>query len=162
MPTEGRTVHAKPWFSEALGPSFDGGFSRELLEFVCGDRIGAGMSREVFRFALDEAFVIKFEPIEHRFQNIEEITVWQTVQFTEFAKWFAPVKAISGCGRIMLQRYAEPIAACNLPPRVPSFFTDMKPSNWGTIGKQPVALDYGRTLLATKGLTGRMSKANWT
>lgn len=62
----------------------------------------------------------------------------------------------------MLQQYAEPLAAIALPAEVPSFFTDLKASNWGRIGKQPVALDYGRTLLMTKGLSSRMRKADWT
>lgn len=162
MATEGRTARADPWFSNALGPSFESGLQRELLEFLCGQRLGAGMSREVFRFNLDDRYVIKFEPIEHRFQNVEEYTVWQTVEHTAYAKWFAPCKAISGCGRIMLQQYAEPIAAAALPAEVPSFFTDLKSSNWGRIGKQPVALDYGRTLLMTKGLSSRMRKADWS
>lgn len=162
MTTEGRTVRDKPWFSSALGPAFEGGLSRELLEFVCGDRLGAGMSREVFRFNLDPKFVIKFEPMEHRFQNIEEMTAWQTVEYTEYAKWFAPCRFISGCGRVMLQEYAEPLAACNLPDKVPAFFTDLKPGNWGMLNKHPVALDYGRTLLMTVGLTKRLRKANWT
>jgi hypothetical protein len=159
---EGLTERPNPWFSNALGPAFESGLSRELLEFICGDRLGAGMSREVFRFALDDRFVIKFEPIEHRFQNVEESVAWQTVEHTKFAKWFAPVKAISGCGRVMLQRYAEPIAASRLPLEVPAFFTDMKPSNWGMLKGQPVAVDYGRTMLATRGLTSRMRKADWT
>lgn len=150
------------WFSEALGPSFDGGFSRELLEFVCGDRLGAGMTREVFRFALDERYVIKFEPLEGHFQNVAEATIWNDIQFTELAKWFAPVKAISGCGRIMLQRYAEPLPAIALPAEVPRFFTDLKPGNWGRIGKQPVCIDYGKTLLVTHGLSKRMRRADWT
>lgn len=162
--TEGRTPPGNPnrWFSNALGPSFESGLQRELLEFLCGDRLGAGMSREVFRYALDDRYVLKFEPIEHRFQNVEEFTVWQTVEHTRFAKWFAPCKAISGCGRIMLQEYAEPIAAIALPAEVPSFFTDLKPGNWGVIKGQPVATDYGRTLLMSRGLSNKMKKADWT
>lgn len=160
--TEGRTVRDKPWFSEALGPSFESGLQRELLEFLCGQWLGAGMSREVFRFALDDRYVIKFEPIGHHFQNVEEMTTWQTVEHTRFAKWFAPCKAISECGRIMLQQYAEPLAAVALPAEVPAFFTDLKPGNWGRIGKQPVALDYGRTLLMSRGLSNAMRKAQWT
>lgn len=162
--TEGRTK-LKPdnrWFSNALGPSFESGFQRELLEFICGDRLGAGMSREVFRFALDDRYVVKFEPIEHRFQNVEEMMTWQAVEHTDHARWFAPCKAISGCGRIMLQAYAEPLAAIALPAEVPAFFTDLKPSNWGRIGKQPVACDYGRTMLMSRGLTSKMKKADWT
>lgn len=162
--TEGRTKLAPDnrWFSNALGPSFESGYQRELLEFICGERLGAGMSREVFRFALDDEYVIKFESIEHRFQNVEEMMTWQAVEHTRFAKWFAPCKAISGCGRILLQRYAAPIAASNLPKEIPAFFTDTKPGNWGLIGKQPVAMDYGRTMLMSRGLSNAMRKAQWT
>lgn len=152
----------QPVLSAELSRRFDGGTARELIEYLCGQRLGHGMSREVFRYALDDRYVIKFELIEHRFQNISEYEAWQTVEHTKFAKWFAPCHSISGCGRIMLQRYAEPIAAIRLPAEVPAFFTDLKPGNWGVINGHPVALDYGRTLLTTKGLTSRMRKADWS
>ena len=149
-------------FSAALSGAFDGGVSFETLEWLCGDRLGHGMSREVFRYALDERYVIKFELVEHRFQNAAEADVWDAVKHTEFARWFAPVYSISGCGRVMLQRYAAPLAAIALPAEVPRWFTDLKPSNWGRIGKQPVCVDYGRTLLVTHGLSRRMRRADWT
>lgn len=158
--------HTAPnrWFSGALGECFDGhsGFSRELLEFVCGDRLGAGMSREVFRFALDERYVIKFEPITHRFQNAAEADIWDSVKHTELKRWFAPVHAISGCGRIMLQEYAMPLAVAQYPERIPAFFTDTKASNWGLIGRQPVCVDYGRTLIVSHGLRGQMKRADFS
>jgi hypothetical protein len=154
--------HYKRSFSATLADTFESGLQRELLEFLCGNRLGNGMSREVFEFLPAPHLVIKWEPVEHRFQNVEEFTVWQTVEHTKYAKWFAPCHAISGCGRIMLQHYAEPLAAINLPAEVPAFFTDLKPSNWGQINGQPVALDYGRTLLMSKGLTSRMHRADWT
>lgn len=162
--TEGRTVlvPANRWFSSVLQDAFVLGMNRELLEFLCGDRLGSGMSREVYRFAVAPQYVLKIETIEHRFQNVEEFRTWQAVEHTAHAKWFAPCHAISGCGRFLLQHYAEPLAACALPAEVPAFFTDLKPSNWGRIGKQPVALDYGRTLLMGRGLTSRMQRADWT
>jgi len=163
MPTEGRSQPViDRWFSDALGPSFKSGLQRELLEFLCGQRLGHGMSREVFRFTPHPGYVIKFESIEHRFQNVEEYRTWQEVEHTPHAKWFAPCHSISGCGRIMLQHYAEPIAASRLPAEVPAFFTDLKASNWGHINGQPVALDYGRTRLMVTGMTKRLRKADWT
>lgn len=93
---------------------------------------------------------------------VEDVIELPGVEHTQHARWFAPCKAISGCGRIMLQAYAEPLAAIALPAEVPAFFTDLKPSNWGRIGNQPVACDYGRTMLMSRGLTKAMKKADWT
>jgi hypothetical protein len=152
-------------FSALLADHFDGytGVSRELLEFLCGERLGYGMSREVFVWRLDPRYVLKIELTQHTFQNVSEVETWQTVEHCpEHAKWFAPVKAISGCGRFMLQRRAEPVASIALPAEVPAYFTDLKPTNFGCIGKNFVAVDYGRTLLQTVGLTKRMKKADWS
>jgi len=151
-------------FSERLGGHFNGswGVDREFLEFICGPRLGAGMSREVFRYRIDPKYVIKIELEEFTFQNVAEMETWDNVKFSPLAKWFAPIKAISGCGRFMLQQYAEPLASIALPAEMPAFFTDFKPGNYGRIGKQVVAVDYGRNLLSQTGLTKRMRKADWS
>lgn len=150
-------------FSQNLADHFDGytGVSRELLEFLCGRRLGFGMSREVFVWRPDPKYVVKIELTQHTFQNVAEVEAWQTVEHTEFKRWFAPVKAISGCGRFLLMRRAEPISTMSLPADMPKFLTDFKQENYGVIGKQVVAVDYGRNLLSTVGLTKRMQKAHW-
>lgn len=120
------------------------------------------MTREVFRFGPDENFAIKFENGNGHWQNVLEWEVWSRVKYTKLAKWFAPCHRISHNGRILIQAYAEPLAAIALPAEVPAFFTDMKPSNWGQIKGQPVAVDYGKTLMLERGMTSRMRKADWT
>ena len=62
----------------------------------------------------------------------------------------------------MLQHYAEPIHASKLPTHVPAFFADLKAANWGMYAGHPVAVDYGRNLLLSRGLSTRMRKADWT
>lgn len=151
-------------FSQNLADHFDGytGVSRELLEFLCGRRLGFGMSREVFIWRPDPKYVLKIELRGHTFQNVAEVEAWQTVEHCpDHAKWFAPIKAISACGRFMLQRRAEPVSAIALPAEMPAYFTDFKQDNFGRIGKQFVAVDYGRNLLSTVGLTKRMKRAEW-
>lgn len=150
-------------YEPALLKATEGPFARELLGFVCGEFLGGGITRNVYRFAPDDAWVVKIELAgEPHFQNVTEFRTWRIVQNTRFACWFAPCGHISQCGRILLQRYAEPIAAVRLPKILPSFFTDLKPSNWGVYRKHPVAVDYGKTELIEQGLTSRERKAHWT
>lgn len=149
-------------YSDPILRNFGGSWPRELLGLVCSDRLGSGMTREVFRFGPDEAYVIKFENESGHFQNVLEWEVWDRIKDTKLAKWFAPCLRISHCGRILIQRYAEPLAAICLPAEIPAFFTDLKPDNWGHIKGQPVAIDYGKTLMLERGMTSRMRKADWT
>ena len=148
-------------FSNNLLSCFDGFTARETLQWMCDERLGHGMSREVFRFAPDRDFVIKFELVEGHFQNVKEMETWRQVEHTESARWFAPCHSISGNGRVLLQRYARPISVSELPTEVPRFFTDLKPGNWGFYGKQPVAVDYGLNLLMGRGITKALKKAQW-
>lgn len=152
------------FFSKRITQRFrhDSGIPQELLWLLCEDRLGHGMTREVFRLSIDPTKVIKFELESGHFQNVAEFTLWRSVEHTKLAKWFAPCHHISHCGRILIQSYAEPIAAIALPAEIPAFFTDLKPSNWGHIKGQPVALDYGKHLMLERGMTTRMRKADWS
>lgn len=150
-----------PTYSQELADRFPGGTNRELLDFLCGDRLGEGMTREVFRYRPCEDLVLKVEVFPDHFQNIAEWHTWKAVEETKLAKWFAPCHAISECGRFLLMRYAEPLAAIKLPAEVPAFFADLKPANWGSYKGHPVALDYGKHMMLEKGMTTRMRKANW-
>lgn len=153
------------FFSDKIIENFrhNSGLPYELLALLCGERLGHGMTREVFSFYPDdENKVIKFELESGHFQNVCEYQVWDAIQYTELAKWFAPCYNISHCGRIMIQARCEPIAAIALPAEVPAFFTDLKSSNWGIYNKHPVCFDYGKHLMLEKGMSKRMRKADWT
>lgn len=139
----------------------------DFCSFFLGTCLGRGVSRETFVFTLDQKFVIKVEDMPDEgseFQNVLELNVWNSVEHTPWAKWFAPVKWISRGGRVlMMQRTFEPPKNAQLPKLVPSFFTDLFRCNWGWLHGQWVCHDYGFFLMNEKvGLHNvRMKKADW-
>ncbi len=133
---------------------------KDFFKLICGERLGGGMSRDVYEFGPD--FVIKFEYGNGFFQNIMEWETWQEVKETEFAPWFAPCEKISGTGIVLIQRRTKPLKANKYPKDMPAFLGDFKHSNYGMYKGHLVAHDYGRTRLMTAGLTKRMVAANWT
>lgn len=139
------------------------GLGRHILEdfftYFADEVLGAGMDRKVFSLYNNEKFVIKYE--EYPDQNVLEQFIWGAVKDTVHAKWFAPVIGNSPCNHFNIMQRTAPIRADELPERVPSFFTDLKPSSWGMINGRPVCHDYGKILMLEKGMTKRMKKANW-
>lgn len=135
--------------------------TRDLFNLFVGEQIGRGCGRTVFSLGLNPDFVAKIECEAGSFQNILEHQVWQAVEYTKFARWFAPIREISANGTILIQKRTEPIPRDRLPEKVPSFFTDLKPENWGLIDGKPVCHDYGFHLMLERGMTSRMKKADW-
>lgn len=134
---------------------------KDFFWTICGERLGGGMSRDVYSCTLDPTVVIKFEDGQRRFQNIMEYEAWQEVEQTEFAKWFAPVVSISPCGTVLIQKRTKPLKASRYPDEMPAFLGDFKHTNYGMYKGHLCAHDYGRTRLMTAGLTKRMIHANW-
>lgn len=133
-------------------------FCQDMIAFLCGSLIGQGQYRDVFKYNLDDKFVVKIQREAGNFNNIIEWEIWNNMRFTEHKKWFAECSWISGNGRIMLQRKTSPISKTKPPPeRIPSFFTDIKNSNFGWIGNQFTAHDYDFTIvkLTSSGLTNK-------
>jgi hypothetical protein len=133
----------------------------EMFNFVCGDFIGGGCSREVFQYALDENFVVKIEQ-DSRGHNWLEWNLWNMVRWTEHKKWFAECTWISTGGRILIQRKTSPLnkkPINKVPDDIPKYLTDIKPSNFGWIGNQLTCHDYAFTydmLASNGGLNKRM------
>lgn len=119
----------------------------ELFGLFVGERIGFGIGREVFHLEQSPYHVIKFETKSGSFQNVLEWETWLEAQNYEDAKkWFAPCHAISPCGSILIQYKTQPLRdETEMPDKIPSFFTDLKPSNWGMFEGRPVIHDYGYT-----------------
>jgi hypothetical protein len=63
---------------------------KDTFFLLCRDRIGYGMSREVWSSDLIPDCVVKTESNAGSFQNIIEWETWNRVKGTEFEKWFAP------------------------------------------------------------------------
>ena len=138
----------------------------DFFNLMCSERLGKGVSREVYRSAFDPNIVFKFEKDAGSFQNIIEWETWQNVKFTsglkqDYAQYFAPCLAISPCGTILAQAAARPLDHTQLPEYIPSFFTDIKKENFGIIDDKIVCIDYGNNLLMTLGLNKRQRKADW-
>lgn len=137
-----------------------GTIARDFFHLICGEKLGFGLSRDVFVFEWDPRYVVKFEAGAQSFQNVTEWNTWQDAQHhDEAAKWLAPCVKISACGCVLIQRRTRP--AKKLPDKVPAFFTDLKASNFGMIGSKFVCHDYGINLMCNSGLTTRLRKADW-
>lgn len=119
----------------------------ELLDVILGDFIGSGVYREVFQHPHFIDYVVKIEQGNSR-ENAIEWDVWNSVKFTDNAKWFAPCTYISDNGVVLIQKKTKPLFSKPVkfvPEKIPSFFTDIKPDNFGWIGNQLVAHDYSFT-----------------
>lgn len=142
-------------------------FSHAVIQDICGlllgDRLGAGVAREVFVYGLDESKVIKIEDVARSFQNVMEWEVWKEIEDTEWARWFAPCHFISPSGSVLIQARTKPIE--RLPAELPSFLADLKPSNFGRYKGRIVAHDYGLNMLMTRGLSRvrmrKVSQRSW-
>ena len=119
------------------------------------------MSRKVFDLPLMPGYVVKVEEDPHRFQNILEWEAWNTVSYCKEAQWFAPCKAISPNGRVLVMAKTEPAQLSQYPARIPTFFTDLKYANFGLLNGRLVCHDYGTSLLMTVGINKRLKKADW-
>lgn len=138
---------------------------RQLDEFVkcfAGDVLGYGVYRTVYEHRWDNRYVIKVAnpDREENFANVYEWDLWQMNTATEFGKWLAPCISISPLGLVLVQRRTMPLWNLDkLPDKVPACLTDLKPANWGRLGKRVVCHDYGNNLVGN--VSSAMKKAKW-
>lgn len=134
----------------------------DLVRLICAEMLGEGISRKVFVYRLQPERVVKLE-YASRFQNVLEWEIWCCVSdHKELAKWFAPCFEISGLGQWLIQARTHPIEKVDLPKKVPTVFTDLKPENWGWFEGRPVCHDYGTAMCRLlNASSGRLRKADW-
>lgn len=120
---------------DELGPT--------LANFLLGKHIGSGIARDAYVLKTDPKFVVKIETSKRDFQNIAEWTLWNEAPGM-LQMWLAEVTHISDCGRLLIQRRAEPITEDRLPKKVPAVLADLHKDNWGWLDGRPVAIDFGR------------------
>ena len=136
--------------------------ANDLWNLVIGDKIGEGMSREVYIYKPDPQFVVKVEKNAGDFQNIKEWFIWQEIQFSkDIANFFAQCKSISDNGIYLVQERVTFRTIDEYPNKIPHFFTDIKCENFGFIKKQLVCCDYGSTIISKDWGTKRLRKAEW-
>lgn len=133
----------------------------DLSNLVLGEYLGGGVSRSVFRCALNEDYVIKRSSDAYSWQNVNEWEVWHYAQSTSMAKYLAPCVMISPCGIYLVQRYVENVRRDELPKTIPRIFIDQKIENYGMLDGRLVARDYGTMVSLVRSIKGRR-KANWT
>lgn len=134
---------------------------RDMFHAVCGDRLGNGMSREVYACTLNPEWVVKVEDGACAFQNVIEWEIWSRAKETDAARWLAPCHFISPNGSILIQTRTTLAREKEYPLRMPVFLTDLKRANYGLIGKRFVCHDYGTALVLDHGLSTRLRKAEW-
>lgn len=143
------------------GPTITADFFRTMV----GEKLGAGSAREVYRLAHDPTLVVKIENRAGSFQNILEHEMWQEVEHTKWARWFAPCVTISPCGTILIQKATVPLPPGAFPKQLPNFFTDLRLNNFGRLDGRVVAHDYGLHSVMGRGLSrGRLAnvpKTRW-
>lgn len=132
----------------------------ELIDYILGDFVGYGISRLVYDYRLDPKYVIKLDLSNHN-ANVLEHDVWRTVEHTKHAKWFAPVKDLSPCGRVLLQEKCKYENIDKFPKIIPDYLSDIKVDNFGWLNGKFVCLDYAGNNLLTKGLSSKMKKVKW-
>lgn len=143
-------------YVEELQPSI----LREWMAHTLGKKLGGGIGRSVFVYELNPAYVVKVDA-KRGFQNPIEWEVWQLVKDTPYAKWFAPCRAISAYGSVLLQARTLPAPRARYPKKMPEFLTDYKYSNYGLYKGRIVCHDYGSAIAFSSGITAKMRKAEW-
>ena len=122
----------------------------DLLSLFIGERIGKGSTREVYEHYSDPSLVIKIEDNAHSFCNVHEYQMWEDLEFTNTARFLAPIDFISPCGTVIIQKKTTPVGNRKLPKGLPKFFTDLKKENWGIYKNRVVCHDYGYTVMGSR------------
>ena len=150
---------------------FDAATGRQAFDLLCDERLGYGMSRQVFSCRLAPECVVKVEEAAGRFQNVIEWETWQRVKDTPASRWFAACRWISPNGTLLVMERTRPPAPAEYPDSLPAFLCDFKRTNYGMAkatdrhGKPDqewfVCHDYGTHLMFENGMTKRMRKVEW-
>lgn len=123
----------------------------DAFNLLCEDFIARGTYRDVFECRLNPAWVVKVEIDKgdwRSFMNVKEYHFWDwNKDYKKVSDWLAPCHFLSPDGRILIQSKVKMAKEHDpLPEKIPAFFTDLKPQNFGWLGERFVCLDYATTL----------------
>jgi len=139
----------------------------DLIKMFIGKHINSGCYRSVFEFNPNpDKYVIKIEHDDTN-SNTNEFLIWDEVNYlcgdlAWVKEWFAPVLWMSPNGKILIQERTKDYASTNkeYPDQLPSFFTNIKYSNFGWLNNRFVCHDYGAINRFIK-YDKKFRKANW-
>lgn len=121
--------------------------TNDMLRLLLGKRLGKGQARDVYECAFNKELVVKIEARIGKeaapFSNVIEHAIWHESEGTEWRRWLAPCDWISPFGTALIMSKTTPMTEAERPRDVPSFLSDLQPSNWGMLDGRPVAHDYG-------------------
>lgn len=136
-----------------------------LLQLFCGDQIGSGSFRRVYKLNQDPTLCVKVEYSGTEFCNITEMQVWRAVKGTPLAIYFAPCIEIDGYGIALIQKRCRPFESEDefnkavkryWNGKVPEFFDDVHYGNFGILvedtAERLVCMDYGFNHFAKRGV----------
>lgn len=132
------------------------GLKDAALSVLVGRQLAEGCYRRVFELRGDPTKVLKLEAFGDMFCNQMEWRTWREVEHTKWAEWFAPCVSIDAFGGALVMERTKPIEDWpeGKRQRLPAFFTDVKPENFGLLDGRLVCHDYGSTLLMLRGMRG--------
>ena len=135
---------------------------RDAFNLLCGKKLGEGIHRDVFACRLNDKWAVKVEndgPWRY-FANVMEMKFWNDhEQCQKIASWLAPCEYLSPDGLVMIQHRVEPVSSSYpLPPKLPSFLTDIKTDNFGLLNGKLVCFDYAMNI---PNPSLRLKKAEW-
>lgn len=133
----------------------------DAFNLLCGDKIGEGIHRTVYRCRIRDDLVVKVENGDCRyFANVMEDKFHADhSHYDKVMRWLAPCEYLSPDGRILLQRRTQPLRDNDkLPDKIPAFLTDIKRENFGWLGGKMVCHDYAMTI---PNPSVRLRKAHW-
>lgn len=126
------------------------GIKDDILNFMVGDLIGEGCFRRVYEMGVPDQ-VLKIEHCGREFCNMVEWKVWQAVEHTPLAEWFAPCIDIDMMGVALIQKRTKPIDSeeefkklveTTRQGCLPSFLDDIHFKNFGLLDGLVVCHDY--------------------
>lgn len=121
-----------------------------VCRILCGDKIGTGITREVYVLKQNPNYVVKIQvdPSKGVFANVLEFTNYCDFrEVSAFGHYLAPCELITETGQVLIQRRVEFRKRKDYPKYIPAVFTDLKIQNYGWIGDQFVCCDYPFLLL---------------
>lgn len=142
--------------------------SQDLVRSLCGEKLGEGMSREVYVWTPNDKLVLKLETgvgygsTCGHFQNVCEWLTWRALAETKYSGWLAPVVWISESGNALLMHRTKPMREGEEPKSIPMWLNDHKRKNFGLLLGKVVCHDYGTNSLINHGAFGaKKRKPKW-